>query len=112
MQKRSSRAAELIQKKKPLIIVGGGVHYSGAYKELLAFAEAFQIPVAETQAGKSACLGIIRLYVGAIGVTGSLAANLLAKEADLIIGIGTRYSDFTTASKSAFQHTRCAVSEY
>ena len=99
-----SRAAELIQrKKKPLIVIGGGVHYSGAYKELLAFADAFGIPFAETQAGKSAAPWDHPLQLGAIGVTGSLSANLLAKEADLIIGIGTRYSDFTTASKSAFQ---------
>jgi 3D-(3,5/4)-trihydroxycyclohexane-1,2-dione acylhydrolase (decyclizing) len=104
-----NRAAELLlRKKKPLIVVGGGVHYSGAYNELLAFAEAFQIPVAETQAGKSAVPWDHPLQLGAIGVTGSLAANLLAKEADLIIGIGTRYSDFTTASKSAFQHDEVA----
>jgi 3D-(3,5/4)-trihydroxycyclohexane-1,2-dione acylhydrolase (decyclizing) len=94
----------MMQKKKPLLIVGGCVHYSGAIQELIAFAEAFQIPIAETQAGKSAVAWDHPLYVGAIGVTGSLSANLLAKEADLIIGIGTRYSDFTTASKSAFQH--------
>jgi 3D-(3,5/4)-trihydroxycyclohexane-1,2-dione acylhydrolase (decyclizing) len=100
-----NRAAELLlRKKKPLIVIGGGVHYSSAYKELLAFAEAFRIPLAETQAGKSAVPWNHPLQLGAIGVTGSLAANLLAKEADLIIGIGTRYSDFTTASKSAFQH--------
>jgi 3D-(3,5/4)-trihydroxycyclohexane-1,2-dione acylhydrolase (decyclizing) len=99
------RAVELFKyKKKPLLVVGGGVHYSRAIRELIAFAEAFQIPIAETQAGKSAVAWDHPLYVGAIGVTGSLSANLLAKEADLIIGIGTRYSDFTTASKSAFQH--------
>jgi 3D-(3,5/4)-trihydroxycyclohexane-1,2-dione acylhydrolase (decyclizing) len=99
------RAAALVAlKKKPLLIVGGGVHYSGAIQELLAFAEAFQIPIAETQAGKSAIAWNHPLYVGGVGVTGSLAANRLAKEADLIIGVGTRYSDFTTASKSAFQH--------
>jgi 3D-(3,5/4)-trihydroxycyclohexane-1,2-dione acylhydrolase (decyclizing) len=97
--------ALLIIKKKPLLILGGGVHYSGAIQELIAFAEAFQIPISETQAGKSAVAWNHPLYVGAIGVTGSLSANQLAKEADLIIGLGTRYSDFTTASKSAFQHT-------
>ncbi|QGQ98214.1 3D-(3,5/4)-trihydroxycyclohexane-1,2-dione acylhydrolase (decyclizing) [Paenibacillus psychroresistens] len=97
--------ALILAKKKPLLIVGGGVHYSGAIIELLAFAEAFQIPLAETQAGKSAVAWNHPLYVGAIGVTGALAANRIAKEADLIIGVGTRYSDFTTASKSAFQHT-------
>jgi 3D-(3,5/4)-trihydroxycyclohexane-1,2-dione acylhydrolase (decyclizing) len=99
------RAAALVaQKKKPLLILGGGVHYSGAIQELLEFAEAFQIPIAETQAGKSAIAWNHALYVGGVGVTGSLAANRIAKEADLIIGVGTRYSDFTTASKSAFQH--------
>jgi 3D-(3,5/4)-trihydroxycyclohexane-1,2-dione acylhydrolase (decyclizing) len=97
--------ALMLTKKKPLLIVGGGVHYSGAINELLAFAEAFQIPLAETQAGKSAVAWNHPLYVGAIGVTGALSANRIAKEADLIIGVGTRYSDFTTASKSAFQHT-------
>ncbi len=97
------RAAELIAgSKRPLIVSGGGTLYSSAERELTEFAEAFGIPVAETQAGKSALPWGHRLNVGAVGVTGSLAANLLAKEADLIIGVGTRYSDFTTASKSAF----------
>ncbi|UVI31391.1 3D-(3,5/4)-trihydroxycyclohexane-1,2-dione acylhydrolase (decyclizing) [Paenibacillus spongiae] len=97
------RAAELmVSKRKPLIIAGGGVLYSEASEQLAAFAEAFGIPVAETQAGKSSLPWNHPLQVGAIGVTGSLAANLLAKEADLIIGVGTRYSDFTTSSKSAF----------
>jgi 3D-(3,5/4)-trihydroxycyclohexane-1,2-dione acylhydrolase (decyclizing) len=97
------RAAELMKgKTRPLIVAGGGVLYSSATKELAAFAEAFGIPVAETQAGKSSLPWNHLHNVGAIGVTGSLAANLIAKEADLIIGVGTRYSDFTTASKSAF----------
>ncbi|MCQ6559171.1 3D-(3,5/4)-trihydroxycyclohexane-1,2-dione acylhydrolase (decyclizing) [Paenibacillus mendelii] len=97
------RAAELmVGRRKPLLIAGGGVLYSEASKQLASFAEAFGIPVAETQAGKSAMPWNHPLHVGAIGVTGTLAANLLAKEADLIIGVGTRYSDFTTASKSAF----------
>ncbi|MBW5445549.1 3D-(3,5/4)-trihydroxycyclohexane-1,2-dione acylhydrolase (decyclizing) [Cohnella sp. CFH 77786] len=97
------RAAELVKgKKRPLLIAGGGVLYSGAANELADFAEAFGFPVAETQAGKSSLPWNHPLNVGAIGVTGSLAANKLAKEADLIIGVGTRYSDFTTASKSAF----------
>ncbi|WP_053372173.1 3D-(3,5/4)-trihydroxycyclohexane-1,2-dione acylhydrolase (decyclizing) [Paenibacillus sp. FJAT-27812] len=97
------RAAAVIKsKKKPLIIAGGGVLYADAMKELEVFAEAFGIPVSETQAGKSALPWNHPLNVGAIGVTGTLAANKLAREADVIIGIGTRYSDFTTSSKSAF----------
>ncbi|WP_323154733.1 3D-(3,5/4)-trihydroxycyclohexane-1,2-dione acylhydrolase (decyclizing) [Pseudomonas alvandae] len=91
-------------KRKPLIICGGGVKYSGANAALQAFAERFDIPFAETQAGKSAIVSSHPLNVGGVGETGCLAANLLAKEADLIIGIGTRYSDFTTASKWLFQH--------
>lgn len=97
------RAAALIAgKQRPLIIAGGGVHYSGATAELLAFAEAFGIPVAETQAGKSAISWKHPLGMGGVGVTGTAAANRLAREADVIIGVGTRYNDFTTASKSAF----------
>ena len=92
-------------KKKPLIIAGGGVLYSDAVKELLVFAETFDIPVAETQAGKSVMSWRHPLSVGGIGVTGTLAANKLASQADLIIGVGTRYSDFTTASKSAFENS-------
>ncbi len=97
-------AASLVaEAKRPLIIAGGGVHYSDATQELREFAEALGIPVAETQAGKSALPWNHPLNLGAIGVTGSLSANLQAKEADLIIGVGTRYSDFTTSSKSAFR---------
>lgn len=99
------RAVELIKsKKRPLLIAGGGVHYAEATEQLKEFAERFGIPVAETQAGKGALSWKHPLNVGGIGVTGGLAANKLAKEADLIIGVGTRYSDFTTASKSAFVH--------
>lgn len=97
------RAAALVAgKSRPLLVAGGGVLYASAAEELIRFAEAFGIPVAETQAGKSALPWDHPLNVGGIGVTGSLAANVLAKQADLIIGVGTRYSDFTTASKSAF----------
>ncbi|NNA65967.1 3D-(3,5/4)-trihydroxycyclohexane-1,2-dione acylhydrolase (decyclizing) [Pseudomonas gessardii] len=94
----------LKSKGKPLIICGGGVKYAGANAALQAFAERFQIPFAETQAGKSAIVSSHPLNVGGIGETGCLAANLLARDADLIIGIGTRYTDFTTSSKSLFQH--------
>lgn len=96
--------ALLRSKRKPLLICGGGVKYAGANQALQAFAERFAIPVAETQAGKSALLSSHPLNVGGIGETGCLAANLLAREADLIIGVGTRYSDFTTSSKWLFQH--------
>ncbi|MBX8512803.1 3D-(3,5/4)-trihydroxycyclohexane-1,2-dione acylhydrolase (decyclizing) [Pseudomonas cichorii] len=91
-------------KRKPLLICGGGVRYSGAAQALQDFAERFEIPFAETQAGKSAIVSAHPLNMGGIGETGTLAANKLAKEADLIIGVGTRYSDFTTASKWLFQN--------
>jgi 3D-(3,5/4)-trihydroxycyclohexane-1,2-dione acylhydrolase (decyclizing) len=91
-------------KRRPLLICGGGVRYSGAAAELQAFAERFGIPFSETQAGKSAIVSAHPLNMGGIGETGSLAANTLAREADLIIGVGTRYSDFTTGSKSLFQN--------
>lgn len=98
-----ARAIEwLMEAKKPLIIAGGGVLYSEAEKELLHFAEALGIPVAETQAGKSAMPDAHPLAMGAIGVTGTSAANALAAEADLIIAIGTRLQDFTTGSWSLF----------
>jgi 3D-(3,5/4)-trihydroxycyclohexane-1,2-dione acylhydrolase (decyclizing) len=88
--------------RAPLIIAGGGVHYSEANEALARFAMQTGIPVAETQAGKSALAYDHPQSVGAVGVTGTLIANQLARDADLIIGIGTRYSDFTTASKTAF----------
>ncbi|MCK9743646.1 3D-(3,5/4)-trihydroxycyclohexane-1,2-dione acylhydrolase (decyclizing) [Pseudomonas syringae] len=94
----------LARKRKPLLICGGGVRYSGAADALQTFAERFDIPFAETQAGKSAIVSAHPLNMGGIGETGTLAANRLAKEADLIIGVGTRYSDFTTASKWLFQN--------
>lgn len=90
--------------RKPLIVCGGGVRYSEAAEALKTFAEAFNIPFAETQAGKSAVIFSHVLNAGGIGETGCLSANLLAKEADLIIGIGTRYTDFTTSSKWIFRN--------
>ncbi|SRR6266540_1766818 len=97
------RAADAIRASRiPLIVAGGGVLYSEAADTLRRFAEATHIGVAETQAGKSAMAWDHPLALGAIGVTGSLAANQLAREADLVIAIGTRLSDFTTMSKSAF----------
>jgi len=90
--------------EKPLIIAGGGVHYSEANAVLKAFVEQTGIPVGETQAGKGTLNYDHPLNLGAIGVTGTPGANIIAREADLIIGIGTRYSDFTSASNTAFQN--------
>jgi len=98
-----SRAAEAIRAaRRPLIIAGGGVIYSEASAELDALARATGIPVADTQAGKGALSWDHPNSVGGVGSTGTPVANKLAREADLIIGIGTRYSDFTTASRTAF----------
>ncbi|MFI5681523.1 3D-(3,5/4)-trihydroxycyclohexane-1,2-dione acylhydrolase (decyclizing) [Streptomyces cellulosae] len=97
------RAAHLLRgAKKPLIVAGGGAVYSGAETELRAFAEATGIPVADTHAGKGAVPWDHPCAVGGIGSTGSYAANELAREADVVLGIGTRYSDFTTASHTVF----------
>jgi 3D-(3,5/4)-trihydroxycyclohexane-1,2-dione acylhydrolase (decyclizing) len=90
--------------RKPLVIAGGGVLYSEATAALAQFAEATGIPVCETQAGKGALPHDHPQNVGAVGVTGSSSANILAREADLVLGVGTRYSDFTTSSKTAFQN--------
>jgi 3D-(3,5/4)-trihydroxycyclohexane-1,2-dione acylhydrolase (decyclizing) len=99
------QAAELIRAaKKPMIVAGGGVIYSEATDMLKAFVETTGIPVGETMAGKGSLNFDHPLNLGAVGATGTLAANRVALEADLVIGIGTRYSDFTTASKTQFQH--------
>ncbi len=96
-------AAETIRaSRKPLLIVGGGVRYSEAGGAVEEFCGRFGIPFVETQAGKSAAASSHPLNLGGVGGTGNLAANRLAREADLIIGVGTRFSDFTTASKSLF----------
>ncbi len=96
-------AAVIKAAKKPLLICGGGVRYSEAHAEFRAFAEATGIPFGETQAGKSAIVYDHPLNLGGIGVTGCSAANEIAKEADVIIGVGTRYTDFTTSSKWLFR---------
>lgn len=96
-------AAELIKSsKKPVILVGGGAKYSGARDELVAISEAYNIPLVETQAGKSTVEADFANNLGGMGITGTLAANKAARQADLIIGIGTRYTDFATSSKTAF----------
>jgi len=99
------RAAEWIRAaKKPLIVAGGGVLYSQASEALAQFAQATGIPVCETQAGKGSLPYDHSQQLGAVGVTGTPGANIVAREADLILGIATRYSDFTSASKTAFQN--------
>jgi len=98
-----ARAAQVIRAAaRPLIVAGGGVIYAGATAELRAFAEAAGIPVSETQAGKGSLPFDHPLALGALGSTGTTAANAMARQADVVIGIGTRYSDFTTASRTAF----------
>ena len=99
------RAVQIISsKKKPMMICGGGVVYSEAGDAFAQFAERFNIPFGETQAGKGAVPWDHPFNLGGIGVTGGLAANKLAAQADLIIAVGTRLSDFTTASKWLFQN--------
>ena len=95
-------AERLLAAKKPLVICGGGVRYSEAGEALEQFCQEFSIPFAETQSGKTACLSSHPCNLGGLGVTGNSAGNDIAREADLIVGIGTRFSDFTTASKSLF----------
>src|SRR5207248_8404557 len=90
--------------KKPLIVAGGGVVYSEATEVMRRFCEQTGIPVGETQAGKGSLPYDHPSALGAIGVTGTFAANRVAAEADLVVGIGTRWSDFTTASKTAFRN--------
>ncbi|BBX69342.1 3D-(3,5/4)-trihydroxycyclohexane-1,2-dione acylhydrolase (decyclizing) [Mycolicibacterium psychrotolerans] len=100
-----ARAAEVVRSaRKPLIVAGGGVIYSGASDALAQFAAQTGIPVCESQAGKGSLLHEHPQSVGAVGSTGTTAANALASEADVIIGIGTRYSDFTSASRTAFNN--------
>ena len=104
-RRRSARAVSAIRAAEhPLIIAGGGVIYSGAEDALRLLAEATGIPVATTQAGGGSLAWDHPQYLGGVGATGTTAANRIAAEADLVIGIGTRYSDFTTASRTAFQH--------
>ena len=99
-----AQAAQAIRaSKKPMLICGGGVRYSEAHEAFRAFAEKYGIPFGETQAGKSAVVWDHPLNLGGVGVTGCSAANDIAREADCIIGVGTRYTDFTTSSKWLFR---------
>ena len=99
-----AEAADLLARAEaPLIVAGGGVHFAGATQTLQDFAERHGVPVAETQAGKSALPHDHPLNLGAIGVTGTSAANALAAEADVILAVGTRLQDFTTGSRALFR---------
>ncbi len=103
-------AVELIlQTKKPLLIVGGGMRYSEAERAAVYFAEKFNVPIAETQAGKGQISWDCPYNVGGVGVTGGAAANEVAAQADLIIAVGTRLTDFTTSSKSGFKNPECKI---
>ncbi|MEV5113050.1 3D-(3,5/4)-trihydroxycyclohexane-1,2-dione acylhydrolase (decyclizing) [Peribacillus frigoritolerans] len=100
-------AAERIRaSKKPIIIVGGGARYSGARDILMKLAEKHNIPLVETQAGKSTVESSFPKNLGGVGILGTMAANKAASQADLVIGVGTRYTDFTTSSKTAFDFER------
>lgn len=96
--------AAVMRSQRPVLIVGGGVAYSEAWDAAKFFAEKFNIPICETQAGKGNIRWNLPLNMGGIGVTGDLAANAVAKLADLVIAVGTRLSDFTTSSKLGFQN--------
>jgi 3D-(3,5/4)-trihydroxycyclohexane-1,2-dione acylhydrolase (decyclizing) len=103
----AAAAVLLANTAKPLLVAGGGVHYSEAFDALREFAEAHGVPVAETQAGKSALPDDHPLNLGAIGVTGTSAANAMAEEADVILAVGTRLQDFTTGSWALFRNPDC-----
>jgi len=98
--------ARIASSRKPLVICGGGVRYSGAERVLESFCAQFNIPFGETQAGKGVLSWDNPFNLGGIGVTGTLAANTIARDADLVIGVGTRLGDFTTASKWLFQNPK------
>lgn len=97
-------AETIMQAKKPLLIVGGGVKYSEAGETVENFCAEFGIPFGETQAGKSACISSHPMCLGGIGVTGTSAANAIAKDADVVIAVGSRMSDFATGSKQLYQN--------
>ncbi|MBA8824335.1 3D-(3,5/4)-trihydroxycyclohexane-1,2-dione acylhydrolase (decyclizing) [Saccharopolyspora lacisalsi] len=97
-------AARIRSARRPLIVAGGGVHHSGAESTLRSFAESTGIPVSETQAGRGSLRYDHECELGSIGHTGTSASDDIARRADLVIGVGTRYSDFTTASRTVFAH--------
>ncbi len=95
-------AALLRAAKRPVIVAGGGVHYAGAQAQLAHFAERFRVPVVETQAGKSALPWDHAMNFGPVGVTGASSANAVCGDADVVLGVGTRFQDFTTGSWGLF----------
>ncbi len=102
-------ATELLKRsQRPIILIGGGAKYSGAHDILMAISERHNIPLVETQAGKSTVPSTFKNNLGGMGVTGTLAANKAARQADLIIGVGTRYTDFSTSSKTAFDFSKAS----
>ncbi|WP_029041454.1 3D-(3,5/4)-trihydroxycyclohexane-1,2-dione acylhydrolase (decyclizing) [Cucumibacter marinus] len=103
-RERDAVCESLLAAKSPVVIAGGGVHYSGATQALRQFVEANDLPVVETQAGKSALTWDHPLNFGPVGVTGASSANALCEKADLILGVGTRFQDFTTGSWGLFQN--------
>ncbi|WP_304459291.1 3D-(3,5/4)-trihydroxycyclohexane-1,2-dione acylhydrolase (decyclizing) [Alicyclobacillus sendaiensis] len=108
-ERELDQAVSLIRSsRRPLIIVGGGAKYSGCAEVLMELSRKHHIPLAETQAGKSTVPSSFENNLGGIGITGTLAANEIAAQADLIIGVGTRYTDFTTSSKTAFAWRQAA----
>ena len=105
-----SAASRLLTAQKPLVIIGGGVLYAEAEQQVQAFCEKHGIPMAVTQAGKGAIADDHPLMMGALGVTGTKAANSLAKEADVVLALGTRLQDFTTGSRALFENpARCLI---
>jgi 3D-(3,5/4)-trihydroxycyclohexane-1,2-dione acylhydrolase (decyclizing) len=111
LERRPPRAAAieeavglLRRARRPFVVAGGGVHYSEAWDDLLAFAEEFGIPVGETFAGKGAIRRPSRVLVGGVGVTGAPSAGAVARDADVVVCVGTRLTDFTTGSHSLFQN--------
>ena len=103
VERELNGAAVLIKEsKKPIIIVGGGARYSGARDILIKLSDKHNIPLVETQAGKSTVESSFTKNLGGVGILGTMAANKAARQADLVIGVGTRYTDFTTSSKTAF----------
>jgi 3D-(3,5/4)-trihydroxycyclohexane-1,2-dione acylhydrolase (decyclizing) len=108
--RRVAEAAQLVSgARRPLVVAGGGVHYSLAEEELRGFAEDHQVPVVETVAGKSTLTADHPLYVGPLGVIGSDEANRLAGEADVVLAVGTRLQDFTTASWTVFRNEELRI---